>query len=51
MLEAAAALPVEYMCDVMAAGHQGGPGSRTLYTNVYDLANRVVYLYYGSTSS
>jgi len=46
MLEAAAALPVEYMCDVMAAGHQGGPGSRTLYTNVYDLANRVVYLYF-----
>jgi hypothetical protein len=46
MLEAAAALSVEYIRDVMAAVHQGGPGSRTLYTNVYDLANRLVYLYH-----
>jgi hypothetical protein len=46
MLEGSPALSVEYMRDVMAAVHQPGPGSRTLYTNVYDLANRIVYLYY-----
>jgi len=34
------------MRDVMAAVHQSGPGSLTVYTNVYDLANRMVYLYY-----
>jgi len=46
MLEGSPALSVEYIRDVMAATHQPGAGSRTLYTNVYDLANRIVYLYY-----
>ncbi len=46
MLDGSPGLTVEYMRDVMAAVHQPGPGSRTLYTNVYDLANRLVYLYY-----
>jgi hypothetical protein len=46
MLEGSPALSVEYMRDVMAAVHQGGPGSLTIYTNVYDLVNRMVYLYY-----
>jgi hypothetical protein len=32
----------------MAAAHQDGPRARTVYTNVYDLVNRVVYLYYFS---
>jgi hypothetical protein len=48
MLEGAPALSVEYMRDVMAAAHQEGSRARTVYTNVYDLANRVVYLYYFS---
>jgi hypothetical protein len=48
MLAGAPALSVEYMRDVMAAVHQDGPRARTVYTNVYDLANRVVYLYYFS---
>jgi hypothetical protein len=46
MLEGSPDLSVEYIRDVMAAAHQSGPGSRTLYTNVYDLANRLVYLYH-----
>jgi hypothetical protein len=48
MLEGSPALSVEYMRDVMAAVHQDGPRSLTIYTNVYDLANRIVYLYYFS---
>jgi hypothetical protein len=48
MLEGSPALSVEYMRDVMSAVHQEGPGSLTVYTNVYDLANRMVYLYYFS---
>jgi hypothetical protein len=48
MLEGSPALSVETMRDVMAAVHQKGPGSLTVYTNVYDLANRMVYLYYFS---
>jgi hypothetical protein len=40
-------LSVETIRDVMAAVHvEGRHGSATLYTNVYDLVNRVVYLYY-----
>jgi hypothetical protein len=48
MLAGAPALSVEYIRDVMAAVHQDGPYSLTIYTNVYDLANRLVYLYYFS---
>ena len=48
MLEGSPALSVEYMRDVMAAVHQDGPRAWTVYTNVYDLANRMVYLYYFS---
>ena len=46
MLEGSPALSVEYMRDVMAAVHQDGAASLTVYTNVYDLAHRLVYLYY-----
>jgi hypothetical protein len=45
MLESPVPLSVERMHDVMAAVHQV-EGSPTLYTNVYDLVNRKVYLYY-----
>jgi|GEM_PF-1020661 len=48
MLQGATALSVEHIRDVMAATHQDGPRARTVYTNVYDLVNRVVYLYYFS---
>ncbi len=48
MLEGSPTLSVEYMRDVMAAVHQKGPRSLTIYTNVYDLVNRIVYLYYFS---
>jgi hypothetical protein len=48
MLTGSPALSVEYVRDVMAAVHQDGPRSLTIYTNVYDLANRLVYLYYFS---
>jgi len=39
-------LSVERMRDVMDAVHQGVEESPTLYTNVYDLVNRKVYLNY-----
>jgi hypothetical protein len=48
MLEGSSALSVETMRDVMSAVHQDESGSPTVYTNVYDLVNRVVYLYYFS---
>ncbi len=48
MLGSSPALSVEYMRDVMAAVHQAGPRALTVYTNVYDLANRLAYLYYFS---
>jgi hypothetical protein len=49
MLEGSPALSVEYMRDVMAAVHQDQPwGPKTVYTNVYDLVNRMIYLYYFS---
>lgn len=46
MLSGSPALSVEYMRDVMAAVHQDERRSPTVYTNVYDLKNRKVYLYY-----
>ena len=46
MLEGSPPLSVEYIRDVMAAVHQDERGSPTVYTNVYDLVNRLVYLYY-----
>jgi hypothetical protein len=50
MLEGNPPLSVEYMRDVMAAAHQGVDASArpsaTVYTNVYDLTNRKIYLYY-----
>jgi len=46
MLAGSPVLSVEIMRDVMAAVHQGGPGNMTVYTNIYDLVNRMVYLYY-----
>jgi hypothetical protein len=48
MLAAAPPLSVETMRDVMAAIHQRSRQVRTVYTNVYDLANLKVYLYYFS---
>jgi hypothetical protein len=48
MLEGSPALSVETMRDVMAAVHQDGRRVWTVYTNVYDLVNRVVYVYYFS---
>ena len=48
MLTGGPALSVEYIRDVMEAIHQDGPRALTIYTNVYDLANRLVYLYYFS---
>ena len=45
MLEGSPTLSVEYMRDVMDAVHQDETRSPTVYTNVYDLANRMVYLY------
>jgi hypothetical protein len=45
MLEGSPALSVGYIRDVMDAAHVEGEAS-TLYTNVYDLVNRKVYLYY-----
>jgi hypothetical protein len=48
MLEGSPALSVEYIRDVMAAVHQNRRPSQTVYTNVYDLANRMIYLYYFS---
>ena len=48
MLEGSPNLSVEYIRDVMAAVHQKERHTRTVYTNVYDLVNRKVYLYYFS---
>jgi len=48
MLEGSPPLSVEYMRDVMAAVHQHERHVRTIYTNVYDLVNRKIYLYYFS---
>ena len=45
MLEGSPPLSVEYMRDVMDAVHKDETRSPTVYTNVYDLANRIVYLY------
>jgi hypothetical protein len=46
MLAGSPALSVETIRDVMAAVHQDEQHSPTVYTNVYDLVNRMVYLYY-----
>jgi len=46
MLEGSPALSVEYVRDVMAAVHQDERRSPTVYTNVYDLVSRVIYVYY-----
>lgn len=48
MLKGSPPLSIEYMRDVMAAVHQHQPHVRTVYTNVYDLVNRKIYLYYFS---
>ena len=45
MLEAAEGLSPEFIRDVMDAVHQEGP-AQTLYSNVYDLRARRVYLYH-----
>ncbi len=45
MLERMENLSVDNMCDVLDAVHVES-GSKTLYSNIYDLNNRVVYLYY-----
>jgi hypothetical protein len=45
MLEDASTLSVDLMRQVMSATHLEGE-SHTLYSNVYDLTNRFVYLYY-----
>jgi hypothetical protein len=44
-LEAAENLSVAFMRDLLDAVHQDGP-THTLYSNVYDLKNKIVYLYY-----
>ena len=46
MLEDADDISVDLAKRVLAATHQEGPGSRTLYSNVYDLKRRIVYLYH-----
>ena len=46
MLEGSPALSVEYMRDVMAAVHQANADAATVYTGIYDLKNRKIYLYY-----
>ena len=43
-LEGLEALSVEAMRDLLDAVHQNGP-AHTLYSNVYDLKNRLVYIY------
>jgi hypothetical protein len=48
MLEGSPDLSVEFIRDVMDAVHQDGPQSLTIYSNVYDLAQRLVYVYYFS---
>ncbi len=45
LLEGMEALSVESLRDVLDAVHLEGP-SQTLYSNVYDLKNKLVYLYY-----
>jgi hypothetical protein len=44
-LQAIESLSVEAVRDVLDATHQSGP-AQTLYSNVYDLKDKVVYLYY-----
>jgi len=44
-LEGMEALSVDAMRDLLDAVHLGAP-SHTLYSNVYDLKNKLVYLYY-----
>jgi hypothetical protein len=44
-LEGMDALSVDFMRDLLDAVHQDGP-AHTLYSNVYDLKNKLVYLYY-----
>ena len=46
MLEDADDISVDLAKRVLAATHLEGPGSRTLYSNVYDLKRRIVYLYH-----
>jgi hypothetical protein len=45
MLADADAISVDLIRDVMDATHLGGQ-SQTLYSNVYDLTNRIAYVYY-----
>ncbi len=41
-------LNIEFFRDVLQSVHQEGSGVNTLYSNIFDLKNKIVYLYYFS---
>ena len=46
MLKDRRAVSVEYFRNILEATHQHTLGTRTLYSNIYDLKNGLIYLYY-----
>ncbi len=46
MLKDRRAVSVEYFRDILEATHQNTLGARTLYSNIYDLTNGLIHLYY-----
>jgi len=46
MLKDRRAVSVEYFREILEATHQNTLGTRTLYSNIYDLKNGLIYLYY-----
>lgn len=41
-------LTIEFFRNILNAVHQEGSGVNTLYSNIFDLKNKIVYLYYFS---
>jgi hypothetical protein len=46
MLKDKSTLSIEHFRDILEATHQNNIGTKTLYSNIYDLRNKLVYLYY-----
>ena len=46
MLKDRRTVSVEYFRDILKATHQNTLGTKTLYSNIYDLTNGLIYLYY-----
>ena len=46
MLKESRSVSVEHFRDILEATHQNNLGVKTLYSNIYDLKNGLIYLYY-----